>query len=736
MSGRTSCDVCQRTIANSRDMLECCQCPQKFHIRCVATSPEEFTAQGWSCPACRRAPAAARVGGDAVSVAGAAHVPMRVILRVHGQKSNAIKATGPSVSALREKWGAATAARAVARRPSGAPAYGGREPSGRRLPSQHARRSSVLFEVGAPVEGCFEGGEEWYPGVIALAHSDGTFDVDYNDGDQEEYVSAALIRPLPQPPLAQPKTPRAPKDPAATASSSSSGRRSRRPGWHAEFTNQDPLLEQKGAAVPKAASASGAVPKTGSKQNPAHAAGASAAGSAPLLSGGGSTATGTVGNGSGGTAPSAGAAVAAAYPADGGGCEVCRGAHALDQILLCDGCNAEYHMFCLDPPLLAVPETDWFCPKCTAKPSRDMHVERMPDRLAGSGARASAPARASELSTAHGSNDPAAKGSAAAKRFDGDVARSVAASGEIVGHGSVDPHANRASASNEIITKSASQNHPASSSSDWLMTLLLSESEFTVGDSHGLREGLRVKCRQKAGRVSRGAIQCDCCSHVFSISGFERHADCESRSPYDSVMVPMRSGSEPLSTMAWPIVLREAANRDCKRVEHSVTAAQLVAIPARSSSDEAPALDAETTCLGCVNGWNHLCRSLVLAPPVRSSAAAASEPPPDSSAELAPCALVSPVCAQAARNAAEPEVVILLDAMIDALANHQSSSAPSAPEVRSSGRKRKVSTRFDGFNTQTIDDDYEEVPVQRTNAVVAKVRGGAMLRRNSMYPPA
>jgi len=188
--------------------------------------------------------------------------------------------------------------------------------------------------------------------------------------------------------------------------------------------------------------------------------------------------------------------------------------------------------------------------------------------------------------------------------------------------------------------------------------------------------------------------------------------------------------------MAWPIVLREAANRDCKRVEHSVTAAQLVAIPARSSSDEAPALDAETTCLGCVNGWNHLCRSLVLAPPVRSSAAAASEPPPDSSAELAPCALVSPVCAQAARNAAEPEVVILLDAMIDALANHQSSSAPSAPEVRSSGRKRKVSTRFDGFNTQTIDDDYEEVPVQRTNAVVAKVRGGARLRRNSMYPPA
>ena len=47
-------------------------------------------------------------------------------------------------------------------------------------------------------------------------------------------------------------------------------------------------------------------------------------------------------------------------------CEVCGQADRIDQILLCDGpgCACEYHMSCLQPPLLAVPEGEWFCPKC------------------------------------------------------------------------------------------------------------------------------------------------------------------------------------------------------------------------------------------------------------------------------------------------------------------------------------------------------------------------------------
>ena len=40
-------------------------------------------------------------------------------------------------------------------------------------------------------------------------------------------------------------------------------------------------------------------------------------------------------------------------------------------ILICDGehrygCKNAYHTLCLEPPLLAVPEGDWFCPVCVA----------------------------------------------------------------------------------------------------------------------------------------------------------------------------------------------------------------------------------------------------------------------------------------------------------------------------------------------------------------------------------
>jgi hypothetical protein len=34
-------------------------------------------------------------------------------------------------------------------------------------------------------------------------------------------------------------------------------------------------------------------------------------------------------------------------------------------LLLCEGCNDEYHTYCLQPPLRAVPEGDWFCGKTT-----------------------------------------------------------------------------------------------------------------------------------------------------------------------------------------------------------------------------------------------------------------------------------------------------------------------------------------------------------------------------------
>ncbi|XP_039519055.1 PHD and RING finger domain-containing protein 1 isoform X2 [Pimephales promelas] len=47
-------------------------------------------------------------------------------------------------------------------------------------------------------------------------------------------------------------------------------------------------------------------------------------------------------------------------------CEVCGGRDREDRLLLCDGCDAGYHMECLTPPLDAVPVEEWFCPECVA----------------------------------------------------------------------------------------------------------------------------------------------------------------------------------------------------------------------------------------------------------------------------------------------------------------------------------------------------------------------------------
>ena len=57
-----------------------------------------------------------------------------------------------------------------------------------------------------------------------------------------------------------------------------------------------------------------------------------------------------------------------------GGDEACHGcggidSHEHDPLLLCDGeCGGGFHMSCLTPPLAAVPEGDWYCPRCVTKP--------------------------------------------------------------------------------------------------------------------------------------------------------------------------------------------------------------------------------------------------------------------------------------------------------------------------------------------------------------------------------
>lgn len=47
-------------------------------------------------------------------------------------------------------------------------------------------------------------------------------------------------------------------------------------------------------------------------------------------------------------------------------CKVCRSAENDEKMLLCDRCDAGYHIFCLKPPLKTIPQDDWFCARCRA----------------------------------------------------------------------------------------------------------------------------------------------------------------------------------------------------------------------------------------------------------------------------------------------------------------------------------------------------------------------------------
>lgn len=48
-------------------------------------------------------------------------------------------------------------------------------------------------------------------------------------------------------------------------------------------------------------------------------------------------------------------------------CRVCRKMDGSDSMLLCDSCDAAYHIYCLTPPLASIPPGNWFCPRCPLK---------------------------------------------------------------------------------------------------------------------------------------------------------------------------------------------------------------------------------------------------------------------------------------------------------------------------------------------------------------------------------
>ncbi|KAF8914272.1 jumonji superfamily protein [Gymnopilus junonius] len=47
-------------------------------------------------------------------------------------------------------------------------------------------------------------------------------------------------------------------------------------------------------------------------------------------------------------------------------CEICHKKNRGEEMLLCDGCDCGFHMFCLDPPLESIPKDQWFCFTCLA----------------------------------------------------------------------------------------------------------------------------------------------------------------------------------------------------------------------------------------------------------------------------------------------------------------------------------------------------------------------------------
>lgn len=97
-------------------------------------------------------------------------------------------------------------------------------------------------------------------------------------------------------------------------------------------------------------------------------------------------------------------------------CECCGGDHDEAMLLLCDGCDAAYHTFCLEPPLLSVPLGSWHCPSCAALPPRQLGgaMGRIPGRAAflSPGAAGLAAAAAASSGSTQASEDVSREASA------------------------------------------------------------------------------------------------------------------------------------------------------------------------------------------------------------------------------------------------------------------------------------------------------------------------------------
>ena len=54
-------------------------------------------------------------------------------------------------------------------------------------------------------------------------------------------------------------------------------------------------------------------------------------------------------------------------------CQLCHSGDDEDSLLLCDGCDKGYHMYCFKPSMTKVPEGDWYCFECINKATGARH---------------------------------------------------------------------------------------------------------------------------------------------------------------------------------------------------------------------------------------------------------------------------------------------------------------------------------------------------------------------------
>ncbi|KAJ2653255.1 hypothetical protein IWW40_000621 [Coemansia sp. RSA 1250] len=56
-------------------------------------------------------------------------------------------------------------------------------------------------------------------------------------------------------------------------------------------------------------------------------------------------------------------------------CEVCGSGENDSELLICDGCDRGFHMYCLSPALSAIPTNDWYCDACVLGAGADFGFE-------------------------------------------------------------------------------------------------------------------------------------------------------------------------------------------------------------------------------------------------------------------------------------------------------------------------------------------------------------------------